>query len=136
MTYKDNKGFTLIELLVVIAIIGILASVVLASLSTARGRGKDAAIKASLSSAISQAEIDANGQAYSCANLTAAGTVLNNISKNVVTNGGVAVGCTLTPATNIAFTASLPGEGGTWCVDNNGFSGKITGTASVDGKCQ
>lgn len=37
------KGFTLIELLVVIAIIGILSSVVLASLSSSRSRGLDAA---------------------------------------------------------------------------------------------
>src|SRR3954471_2040250 len=37
-----KKGFTLIELLVVIAIIGILASIVLASLDSSRKKGRDA----------------------------------------------------------------------------------------------
>ena len=52
-----QRGFTLIELLVVIAIIGILSSIVLASLSSARSKGSDAAITSTLSNMRAQAEL-------------------------------------------------------------------------------
>jgi len=45
---KRNKGFTLIELLVVVSLIGILATLVLANVNSARQRGRDAQRKSDI----------------------------------------------------------------------------------------
>jgi prepilin-type N-terminal cleavage/methylation domain-containing protein len=54
---KMSKGFSLVELLVVIAIIGILSSVVLSSLTSARTAAFDQKVKSQLSNIRSAAEI-------------------------------------------------------------------------------
>ena len=66
MLKNTKKGFTLIELLVVIAIIGILASIVLASLNTARMKSRDARRLADIKQIQIALELyfDANSSSY------------------------------------------------------------------------
>ena len=79
-------GFTLIELLVVVAIIGVLASVVLASLNSARAKGTEAAIKSNLKNMISQAEL-----AYDTAgNYSTACTAVVKMLTAITNVGGIA----------------------------------------------
>ncbi len=80
MQKSYKRGFTLIELLVVIAIIGILASIVLASLDSARKKGRDARRIADLKQIQLALELyyDANGQyplALTTANLVTPGYI-------------------------------------------------------------
>ncbi len=150
-----QRGFTLIELLVVIAIIGILSSVVLASLNTARNKGADAAIKSGLTNARAQAELFYDG------GLTYDGvctTGTNNISamilaaaKNlgtatVVGGDTQAFGYSATGATGAAVChdsgtgwaaivslKSPVGSNSGWCVDSTGKAAEATtlGASSV-----
>jgi prepilin-type N-terminal cleavage/methylation domain-containing protein len=124
---KISGGFTLIELLVVVAIIGILASVVLASLNTARAKGADAAIKANLDNMRSQAEIyyPDNGNSYSgvCANgnMTAALAAANLQSDNSgACYDSATAWAAFAPLKTSLSTTPLVEE--YWCVDNTGTS--------------
>lgn len=87
-----TRGFTLIELLVVIAIIGILASVVLASLNSARSKGADTAIKANLNNIRAQSELfyDDNNNTY--AGGTGAVASVTQCPASATTNSGANYG--------------------------------------------
>jgi type II secretion system protein G len=63
-TNFKNRGFTLIELLVVVAIIGLLSSVVMASLNSARAKARDAKRIAELSQIRTALELFYNDKGY------------------------------------------------------------------------
>lgn len=54
---KKHSGFTLIELLVVIAVIGILSAIVIGSLTSAREKGRSAAVKKAMNDMLTQGQL-------------------------------------------------------------------------------
>ncbi len=155
----NKKGFTLIELLVVIAIIGILSSVVLVSLNTARGKSKDVTIKNNLSNRRGQAEIYFNEPGNYGEPVTAgpceadSGTlfaderVVNFLTEsgNISSPGSGIAGanCVSIGSTNAtSWAVSVPlftDPSKLWCVDSQGASRQVTDSGDFgfeDAECK
>ena len=118
MFRNNKKGFTLIELLVVIAIIGILSSVVLASLNTARQRGADAAIKSTINNTRAEAELWYDGNSPN-SYLDLCGEL--DDAKAAVDNAGGAWECSVNVASDeYRISSSLVSNTDYYCVDSSG----------------
>jgi prepilin-type N-terminal cleavage/methylation domain-containing protein len=144
-----NKGFTLIELLVVIAIIGILSTIVLVSVNTARNKANDVAIKAAVKQTRNVAELiynDASPNSYailcdgSGALNVAVGTNPNyyvqegNIKTSISNNGGSVSAICWASASAYCVQSTLK-TSGSWCVDSKGNAGSTATCATGNIEC-
>jgi len=125
---KKKKGFTLIELLVVIAIIGILAGIVLVSLTGARNKGKDARILSDLTQTRSIAELIADSETTGYTNLCASGALntshsaygsqLTTLGNDITSQGGTSLAC---QASSTHYCVSVTNASGkTVCISDAG----------------
>ena len=128
-----NRGFTLIELLVVIAIIGILSSVVLASLNSARDKGHDASAKASMNNIRAAAEViydDASPVSYDT--VCNAGNDVATLIAAAQAETGTTASCT-DSATVYAVSIQLRNSD-FFCVDSTGVA-RTQAAAQSGGSC-
>lgn len=116
MLIKDKKGFTLVELLIITGLIAIIVAISLPQMSQYRKKAAksnaEESIKACIAKAVG-AYADTAATAETCAigqsSITLSMNILGDITTTSVslTIKGIALDCTITPATGIVECAYL-----------------------------
>lgn len=158
MKSTNKKGFTLIELLVVIAIIGLMSSVVLASLNTARSKAANTTIKSGLVQLRSQATIYYNNNtinpfqysnttvipgvtcgtpALTVSGLFSDSVIQSMVNKVVASSGSASSYCSVDSQTYVVVIPLKSAEGSIthWCVDSAGASKGLTSLPTTGVLC-
>ena len=120
-----QKGFTLIELLVVIAIIGLLASIVLTSLSSARGKGADAKVQTQVKQLYTLVEKDYAAAGNYSAAFSGANMLVNTGSyaamQTALGSGNLIAVTSGTPVSAYALYGKLSSNSNSYyCIDSTG----------------
>lgn len=134
---KLTAGFTLIELLVVIAIIGLLASIVIVSISGTRGKAKDTRVIADIRALGKQIELDFNrdySTSFTAPNTLSTSGIYGQFINSIQADGGQLTVVTAgTPVTQYALYGRLNSDPTKYaCVDSNGgYSAAAPGANSI-----
>lgn len=137
---NKKGGFTLIELLVVIAIIGILSSVVLVSLNSARKKGTDTRVISDVQETRTALESGYNGSGYPDLVLGSTNANCNGVL-NVNTAGATYTNCVTSTGPDAANISTLStdatNEGGNLFISTNptatayAIRGQLSSNASI-----
>lgn len=147
---KNRKinSFTLIELLVVIAIIGLLASISVSAILSARNRAKDSRVEADLSQIRKEASLiysESNSYRFSGNELCALDNTLNEANSRhpglglIETdvrkyNNNQNVICYSTD-NDFCVQSILVDQVASYCVDSGGYAGRVANCSAGNIKC-
>ena len=130
---KTSKGFTIIELLVVIAIIAVLAAVVMVNVTGYIAKGRDAAVKANLASAQTDAAVYFDNNATSHGSDFAGGTQVANIEAQITAAKGTPAHAGSGATQDWCVCSTLVTNSATvTCVDGTGAKVDKTSTCAVE----
>lgn len=106
---NNKKGFTLIELLVVIAIIGLLSTLAVVALNSARAKSRDARRLSDIKQVQTGLEMYLNDMAdYPTAPAAVGCAAGGNIDGTCISSGSAALGPCSATAGSVTYMASLP----------------------------